>query len=271
MGWFTLAAIYSGIAVILLEDIRPPKLWARCLVTALIELSVFLALHQSLAWILDKATEASFVTMGKDAYESKILGLEVKWQRNVQQAPNYSPASASTSTRPSRLDKPQRTVSAQKPDISIQVEYATGFAVTLVDSGKVVLHEPKFSAVVWDLDIADRNDPLPVPVWAANDWIRPGEGMGPQPVLSLPNVFPLIKKGDRIFGFLWVSCPDCIRTKYYWVYEMVGRGGWYSELPTGQVPAISTLLKMLPQLRTNLDQLMATLPASDRKPILELQ
>jgi len=29
MGWFTLVAIYAGVAVVVLEDIRPPKLWPR--------------------------------------------------------------------------------------------------------------------------------------------------------------------------------------------------------------------------------------------------
>lgn len=239
---------------------------------ALLELAIFVALHHSLAWVLDKATEASLVTMGRDAYESKILGMETRWQQKIQQAPNKSPTSASTTTVTSKPEKPQTIVSAKKPDISIQVEYAAGFAVTLVNTGDVVLRDPKFSAVVWDLDIADRNDPLPVPVWAAtpNDWLRPGEGMGPQGVVGLPNVFALVKKGDRIFGYIWASCPDCIRSKYYWVYEVVGQGGWYSELPAGQFPATNTLFKMLPQLRTNLDGFLATLPASNRKPIVEL-
>lgn len=39
-----------------------------------------------------------------------------------------------------------------------------------------------------------------------------------------------IEKGNRLYGYLTVSCPDCITARVYWVLIKYGEEGYYAEL-----------------------------------------
>src|SRR6267142_141863 len=68
------------------------------------------------------------------------------------------------------------------------------------------------------------------------DFIRPGEGWGPNMMMELPAVKAVVHPGDRIFGYGIVLCLTCAKTRSYWVYIEQGKGGWYCEMPKPLYP-----------------------------------
>ena|ERR1022692_3504771 len=79
--WFSLAALYAGICIAVMKDIRPPKVWARALVICALEIAVIVSLHYSLKWVLQKADDFAFSMMIKDASDSRLMGMENKWNQ----------------------------------------------------------------------------------------------------------------------------------------------------------------------------------------------
>jgi hypothetical protein len=151
-----------------------------------------------------------------------------------------------------------------KPDLSIRLVHPASFALVIHNDSSVVVREVKHSYGIWNLD---KNVILPIPI-AAVDWIRPGEYSGPFAVVSLPTVAPLIKEKDRLFGFIGVSCPECLANRFYWVYAVSGEGGWYSRIPDGKGPALDRLVPLIAQIRENPDRELSFIPEDERIPIL---
>jgi hypothetical protein len=71
---------------------------------------------------------------------------------------------------------------------------------------------------------------------------------------EIPTVKPLVKAGDHLFGFATATCPDCSRTRSYWVYIEYGVGGWTAELTGGQLPNLVELFKAIPAISANRDK-----------------
>lgn len=107
---------------------------------------------------------------------------------------------------------------------------------------------------VWDLDNGDSN-PLRIPV-QVGDFIPAHEGLGPWSIAASEYTAPP-KPGDRLFGFIAVSCPTCKRTKAYWVYAVNGSVAWYSEVKTGY-PDVSRIFLKLGDIRNNPDAFFPT-------------
>lgn len=42
---------------------------------------------------------------------------------------------------------------------------------------------------------------------------------------------PYVKPGDKLFGQLILTCLNCKTQRYYWLFWVVGEGGWYREIP----------------------------------------
>ena len=163
---------------------------------------------------------------------------------------------------------PLKTAPQLRPDISLRVVYPKGFSILLANDSNVVLRDPKFAAVIWDLDLTDRSDPLPVPTETfTGEFIRPHESIGPQPIVTHPNAVSLVKPGHRLFGYIEVLCPNCKRTKDYWVWAINGQGGWFAELPPGTYASVNGLFRMLPAIRENPENFLADIPQSKRRPI----
>jgi len=56
-----------------------------------------------------------------------------------------------------------------------------------------------------------------------------------------------IEKGNRLYGYLSISCPDCIAKRLYWVLIKYGEEGWYSEVPIDdKAYSIKALAKLTP-------------------------
>lgn len=257
--WFTLAAAYAGISVVVLEDIRPPKLWARCVVVVCLEIAIIVFLHQSLGWLSDKAGETAEVSISKDAYESRMLGMYYKWARSQQNPVQVVGHELGPTTHTSK---------AEKPDIGLFLIYPQEFAVELVNRSSVVLDRPKWGFAIWDLDKLDAYAQpmvLPIPT-AEGDFIRKHEGLGPMTALS--QVASLLKPGDRLFGYVYATCPECVKTRSYWVYATFKQGGWFSEIKGG-FPDISILGKDMLTIRQEPEAFLKDIPLADRIPIYD--
>jgi len=89
----------------------------------------------------------------------------------------------------------------------------------------------KWAVVLWNRDLPDRNDPLPIPV-SSFDWIKPQRMGGPQNLFGRPDVSALIKKGDRLIGTASIDCAtcECTQERSYIFSFRYGEGGWFAEV-----------------------------------------
>jgi hypothetical protein len=137
-----------------------------------------------------------------------------------------------------------------------------------------LLREPKYVPGVYNLDRLDPNGipiTLQIPVFSG-DWIRPRETMGPQAFIGQPAVTPFVNKGDRLFGFIIITCPECVRVRSYWFYAVHGEGGWYCELPAGQGINLATMNSLALEVRGDTDATLARIaPIQNRKGIAALR
>jgi hypothetical protein len=152
------------------------------------------------------------------------------------------------------------------PDLRLQLVYPRSASVYVYNSSKAgIAEKPKYQLTLADID---NLDPGLLPITTQEgDYIRPGEGWGPNSAMSLPGVMNIVKSGDRVFGYGLILCPDCLKTRSYWIYIEQGRGGWYCEMKKPGYPynrAFYENLKL--NLNARLDQLA---PAECRQPIAE--
>jgi hypothetical protein len=143
--------------------------------------------------------------------------------------------------------------SPEKPDIHLALVYPKAFAIVLYNSSGVLLEKPKYAPGIWNLDRLNESGNAPtliIPVFEG-DWIRPHESMGPENVFDSPLVKPAVKPGDRLFGFITVTCPTCLVNREYWVYEVFDEGGWYCELPKGKAILLDKLAAAIPSFRVD--------------------
>lgn len=119
--------------------------------------------------------------------------------------------------------------SATRAEVNLKFVYPESPAVVLMNESDSTVREVKWSLAIWNLDLPERNDPLPIPV-ATFDWIRKHSESGPQAVFTSPNVSSLLNAGDRLRGSASVSCAECKGGRTFLVSITWGQGGWYSEL-----------------------------------------
>jgi hypothetical protein len=129
--------------------------------------------------------------------------------------------------RGENLDTP---TPAPQPEVALQLVYENMPALLLMNLSDVVARDIKWTVALWNKDLPDRNDPLPIPV-STFDWLRPHDNGGPEALFDAPRVASLVKPGDHLLGSASVVCPTCIRGRTYIVYIEYGKGGWFAELP----------------------------------------
>lgn len=158
----------------------------------------------------------------------------------------------------------------EQPDISLRLVYPTALHIKIRNTSRhAVIRDPRYIPVIWNLDGTDLLNPLPAPTRVLRgEWIRAGGGLVEE-IASQPLVAARIKIGDRLFGFIQASCPDCIREKAYWLYLVHGRSGWYAEVPESQWIPLNDFTHLLPQIRDNPDAFLARIPQSARVPITD--
>jgi hypothetical protein len=130
------------------------------------------------------------------------------------------------------IDRKQADViaTARQPDVTLRFVYPKSPNLQLMNTSTKTAREIKFAAAVWNIDLPERRDPLPIPI-STFDFLRAGQIGGPQAVFTSPLVAPLVNTGNRLLGSASVSCPDCNRGRTFVVSIVWGADGWYAELP----------------------------------------
>ena len=118
----------------------------------------------------------------------------------------------------------------EQPDVTLRFVYSQTPALQLVNISDKTAREIKFMVAVWNIDLPNRHDPLPIPVSTA-DFLKAREVTGPMAVFTSPLVTPLVHAGNRLFGSASVSCSECSRGRTFIVSIVWGEGGWFAELP----------------------------------------
>jgi hypothetical protein len=154
---------------------------------------------------------------------------------------------------------PAKSPTEEKPDISIRLVYPTAPAVYFINSSNVILRDYKYWFAIVDLTKSQpaKMDALQIPS-ANGDWIRPRDKAGPMDIFS--RVASSMQAGDRLTGYIGVTCPKCKKTRRFWVDIRWQEGGWYSELTDAEVKALDSPTAV-PQ------QFPYGIPVARRKPI----
>lgn len=156
------------------------------------------------------------------------------------------------------------------PDIGIWLFSPADPIFSLRNVSDAVLSDPKFFVAMFNLDGNDVRQPLKIPEQTlTGEFIRPHEGLGLWSLWSSPLVEAQYKLGDRLFGFVEAQCPDCLADRYFWIYLVAGKNGWFA--PTSkEAPfiALQAFGKAIPIIAKNADVLLPQIvPQSTRTTI----
>lgn len=155
------------------------------------------------------------------------------------------------------------------PDVTLRFVYPKEPALQLVNQSDALARDIKYVVALWNLDLPDRRDPLPIPV-AVFDWIKPHEVGGPQDLFFTPTVTPLLSPGNHLFGSMAVSCPNCMRGHTYIVYIVWGQDGWVAEMPDEKKSVLLVPKHFTKEeIAAYVGQLVLTVPEDTRTPIGE--
>ena len=141
--------------------------------------------------------------------------------------------------------------------------------IQIHNPSNVVAENIKWALAVWDVDNPSRHDPLPFPA-DTFDFLTPKGSSLPIALFSRPQIAPLVKSGDVIFGSATVSCPHCLRGRTFWIYIKLGSEGWYSEVKSVTNGGFVDL-SPTPYLEDSVREFIKTIPDHDRNPIQEVK
>ncbi len=258
--WFALAAILAAIAILVWEEMLSFKFSVRVIIGICLELFVLLLFYNAAHWASDKAVMASGQKVGEILEHNEMSKLYREWVES-QRHPIQIQSS------PAALHGPP-TSPPEKPDVAIALVYPQEFAALIGNRSSVVLYKAKFGFAMWDLDkLSDQGYPIVLPIVTQEaDWIRGHDSVGPEAVIS--TVSTLIKPGDRLFGWVIVSCPDCLKTRSYWISATVGQGGWFAEMTAHNYPDLTQFNgQLLLQIRQSPDQFFQNIRMEEKTDI----
>jgi hypothetical protein len=212
------AALLGGMEVVWYAQTGYSFMW-RVLVASLICLTIGIGLPETLRWVHKRELYASSVPQPKPEPE--------------QTPPTDNIDKEKPATPPERTKIPPKQhtppVTQRLPDVSLRFVYSQAPALVIENRSDALARQIKWMVILWNLDLPDRMDPLPIPV-QTYDWIRPHDEGGPQDLFANPQVASLLKPGNRLLGSASVICPDCSRGRTYVVSIVWGEGGWFSEV-----------------------------------------
>jgi hypothetical protein len=161
-----------------------------------------------------------------------------------------------------------RPLPTSQPDVVLRFVYPQSISFEIENISDSSAGDARYYPVIWNLDSKSDN-PIPVLSQTLRSFIKPHEAAGPYSLTaSFDQPFiPLAKAGDRILGFITVTCLNCPRTRAYWIYAVQGNAdsSWYAELPTGQYPNTTEIFRNLATIRKNPDALFVGVKQGDRK------
>ena len=155
------------------------------------------------------------------------------------------------------------------PDVTLSFVESKEPDIQLHNLSNVVAENIKWSLIIFDLDTTSRHDPLPIPA-SIIDFLAAKTSSLPIALFSRPQITPLVKPGDVIFGSASVNCPRCSRGRTFWVYIKIGSGGWYSEVKSvtkGNLVSVSPT----PYVAELVQDFVKTIPESGKIPIQDIK
>ena len=130
------------------------------------------------------------------------------------------------------------------PDVSAKLVYPEQPALLLQNKSDTTARGAAALMQTWNLDRPKDKSILNIPFSTEpNGFIKNGAYMVPISLMGRPDVMSQVNPGDRIVGWMTVTCPDCVRVRAYWFYFVVGKGGWYAECQDGQYPGMNSIAK----------------------------
>jgi hypothetical protein len=120
------------------------------------------------------------------------------------------------------------TERAATPDVVIRFVNRQDPLLVVENRSGVVAKEIKWVVALWNTSLADRDDPLPIPV-SSFDWLKGHAESGAQSLFDSQLVKPLVKAGDHLLGSAVVMCAACPAGHTYVVSIVMGSGGWYTK------------------------------------------
>jgi hypothetical protein len=115
----------------------------------------------------------------------------------------------------------------------------------------------KYDIELWNLDetrnkISDTALSLPIfAEIARGDFIKPRWSTRPRTILDNAKTSGRLKDGDRLAGYGAITCSNCKYVRWYWLFYVEAKGGWYSPIPTGQAPDPKGWVKALSVMANN--------------------
>jgi len=134
-----------------------------------------------------------------------------------------------------KLQKPTREPTAPKgtypppvPDVVMRFVNRRDPLLVLENKSVTLARDIKWVVALWNTNLPDRDDPLPIPVTSFG-WLKGHTESGAQALFENQLVKALIKPGDHLLGSAVVMCAACTIGHTYVVNIMFGTGGWYAE------------------------------------------
>jgi len=133
-----------------------------------------------------------------------------------------------------------------QPNLGMEFIMLEFVAFRMVNESDAIVRDAKYTFILTDLDgprTVETKDGATFPqllqiptVVNANDFLRPRDRYIPRELVpTFPGAASVVKKGDRVFGYVTVTCPNCVKVRRYWLYFTHGSEiGWYSEFEAKQ-------------------------------------
>jgi hypothetical protein len=140
-------------------------------------------------------------------------------------------------------------------------------ALLLENVSDVVATQIKCSLALMKIGGPNSGQPAQIPI-TTFDFIKEREKGGPQNLFDPPQIIHPVDQGQKLFGWIQISCPMCVRTHYYWAYIQLGYGGWYSEVSKERHEAIVKWLhENGPYNDSDIDRILSVIGLSERNEI----
>jgi hypothetical protein len=255
ISWFTVAAVNATLFFWAWEEITELKISHRRWAMVVLGIITIWLFHRGVNWAMVISQEAAEASEVKEAREGYTWAEQYRFFHQ----------------RPMSCAAPAGSISKRaKPDLLIRLVWKKEISVLMVAKNALV-RSPQYSMAIWDLE---NPGPQMLPAQYTNtfndSWIKPGHGLGPMPYIRLPSIAAVVKPGDRLFGFIVGTCPECERTRAYWIYVKNGEGGWFAELPKGQYPDVTKIFKDIEIIKKNPEWYLSPVPKATRVPIEDM-
>jgi hypothetical protein len=149
------------------------------------------------------------------------------------------------------------------PDLSAVIVYPQNIAAMMVNNSEVTVKDAVLSAFLWRVSPSG-GEVLQVRPYRDGITLRKHEAAKPYWLIYSQSSGDKVKEGDRVFGWVEVTCPDCLYTRRYWVNAFHGIGGWYAEMPLNQPPPMNFVYRSMGRIDEVLPSLV---PINSRRSI----